>query len=93
MNVNTKKHKTKPFFKLQPESFKSNNVLYAYTDDGGCNCNNVHLHSGPNLQGAITVRVKFTEPLPKALTLFCYAAYPKTLLVDKNLNTTLINTL
>ena len=80
------------FHSLQPAAFKSNLCLYSYVDTGGCDCNNMHLHAGPNLMGNITVRVKFKESLPESLTLFCYAAYPKTLLVDKHLNTSLVNT-
>ena len=84
---------TSRFSTLQPAAFKSNLCLYSYVDTGGCDCNNMHLHAGPNLMGNITVRVKFKQSLSKALTLFCFAAYPKTLLVDKHLNTSLVNTI
>ena len=68
-------------------------LFFKQKDTGGCECNGIHLHSGCNLMGAITIRVKFAKPLENPLTLFCYAAYSKTLLVDKNLNTTLVNTI
>ena len=78
---------------ITKESFMSNSCFYAY-DDLPDSCNNAHMHlHSASSTGIITASVTFKSAITKPLKLLLFAGHYKTLTVDKDLNTALVNTI
>ena len=78
---------------ITKESFKANSCFYAYDDlPDSCNNSHLHMHSASST-GVIEASVTFKTAISKPLKLLLFAGHHKTLTVDKDLNTTLVNTI
>ena len=78
---------------ITKESFKSHACFYAYDDlPDSCNNSHLHMHSASST-GVIEAAVTFKEAIQKPLKLLLFAGHYKTLTVDKDLNTALVNTI
>lgn len=77
---------------VQPSCYKHHCCLFAYNDSPD-SCNNMHLHFTPNAStGVISARVTFSKALAKPLKMVLFASHAKSLMIDKNLNTSIHNT-
>ena len=76
---------------ITKESFMSNSTFYAY-DDLPDSCNNAHMHlQSASSTGIINASVTFKSAISKPKKLLLFAGHYKTLTVDKDLNTALVN--
>ena len=77
----------------QPSCYKHHCCLFSYNDSPD-SCNNMHLHFTLNAStGVISARVTFSKALAKPLKMVLFASHAKSLTIDKNLNTSLHNTI